>query len=165
MTCGENKKIRRRTLDASVVEGMVDVNPRKGGSGLYHSDNLCKVYDVRMMRQGMPIQYTYNSAPAHAVFMKSQEMESDATLAAVANTSSLIIHDVREDFSLAEIQPLQQHVPAEVRCVASSLSSQMIAVGDDAGGLHVWTNSEGKFFQFRLQCANNKSGVDCIGEN
>jgi hypothetical protein len=88
------------------------------------------------MRQGMPVQYTYNSAPAHAVFLQG----TDATLASVTNTSSLVIHDVRTDFALAEIQPLQQQIPAEVRCVASSPSSQMIAVGDDAGGFHVWTN-------------------------
>jgi hypothetical protein len=148
VTCGESKKIRRRQLDASVVEGFAKKNAHLGGTGTYHSDNLCKVYDVRMLRQGMPIQFTYNSAPAHAAFLSNTEDadvysgENNSTLVAVTNTSTLVVHDVREDFSLAEMQPLQQHIPAEVRCVGVSPSTQMVAVGDDAGGLHVFTRHD-----------------------
>ena len=60
----------------------------------------------------------------------------------ITNTSTLIIHNVRNDFSLAEMQPLQQQMPCEIRCVAASPSAHMVAVGDDAGGIHLWCNSD-----------------------
>jgi WD40 repeat protein len=161
VTCGENKKSRRRTLDTVCIEGLQNRNKQLGGCGSYHSDNLCKVYDVRTMRAGMPLQYTYNSAPAHAVFMHNASSTNNnpmnpmnpmnpkrtpTLLVAIANHgqgSSLMVHDIRTDFSMAEVTPLAgQHIPAECRCVASSRSAHMIAVGDDAGGLHVWTNSD-----------------------
>ena len=67
---------------------------------------------------------------------------TDAVMVGVTNTSTLIIHNVRNDFSLAEMQPLQQQMPCEIRCVAASPSAHMVAVGDDAGGIHLWCNSD-----------------------
>ena len=76
VTCGESKKIRRRIVDASVIEGFQHLNSKCGYQAQYHSDNLCKVYDVRMLRQGMPLQFTYNSAPAYSTFLPTEETNS-----------------------------------------------------------------------------------------
>ena len=76
VTCGESKKIRRRIVDASVIEGFQHLNSKCGYQAQYHSDNLCKVYDVRMLRQGMPLQFTYNSSPAYSTFLPTEETNS-----------------------------------------------------------------------------------------
>ena len=52
------------------------MNSKCGYQAQYHSDNLCKVYDVRMLRQGMPLQFTYNSAPAYSTFLPTEETNS-----------------------------------------------------------------------------------------
>ena len=116
------------------------------GPPCYHSDNLSKVYDLRMMRNGMPLQYSYNLAPAKTVFFADGMTASTGTpnyrVLAASNSGSVMFHDIRQDFATADIQQLQQRLPAEICCAAVAPSGQLAAVGDNAGGLHLWASQE-----------------------
>ena len=140
VTCGDTTKVRRRHVENAAIIGRAETDPI--GAPCYHSDNLSKVFDLRMMRSGMPLQYSYNTAPAQTVFFADAAAAAagatDYRVLAASHSGSVTFHDVRQDFAMADMQQLQQQLPAEVGCVAVAPSGQLAAVGDCAGGLHLW---------------------------
>ena len=141
VTCGETTKTRNRHIVNTNIVGRAETDPM--GAPSYHADNLSKVYDLRMMRSSMPLQYSYNTAPAKtSFFSEGTGGSNDYRVISASHSGAVVFHDVRQDFAMANMQQLQQQLPAEANCVAVSPSGHLAVVGDNAGGVHLWASQD-----------------------
>jgi|EP00505_MAST-04D_sp_SCG-Rhode-Island_P003133 hypothetical protein len=102
----------------------------------FYSDALVKVFDLRMMRGGMPLQFPFSTAPSCASFLPGH----GSTVCAMSYTGAVTMMDTRYDLSMASVLQTETN-GAHATKLATAVTGKVFAFGDQGGGVHLWTNS------------------------
>eukprot|EP00949_MAST-11_sp_MAST-11-sp1_P003057 g3057.t1 len=106
------------------------------------SDSMAKVFDLRAMRETMPIQFTYQSAPCQASFLRSGSMSlnGEEVVAAVSRFGMITLQNtVAENPAAMEAQFQAELNGARVKCFAAAMGGRVLAFGDSSGGCQLWS--------------------------
>ncbi len=101
----------------------------------YHADAQIQIFDLRSMSQCFPVQFTYQTAPVQVQFLP----ESNYKCCAMAKNGTLLIMDATYDLSQAEV--FQGNASGGISTAFGvSSNGRIIAIGDNLGAIHIWTN-------------------------